>query len=838
MRLLDEKMRSYSPGNLVAALEITEYAEEFLKQKGIPEELRGLVSDMKSVMEQIITSGSDADLEKRFSGLAETLAAYTNRAMPQAEKVEKTENRIIIEDLEVLLSFIQESQDHLENIEEKILKMESTEDPDLVNAIFRSMHTIKGISSFIGLDKIKNVSHALESLLDELREHNLEISSELVDILLEGTDLVRTMVQHLAEASTELEKTDKGFVFYEPDIEITAPVEKINKIMSKEKKTSEAQKKPSSAAEMAMPEELITQEMVDKFVEESTDLLESIESTLLEVEKDPKNTELVDEAFRAVHTIKGNAGFFWYTSIERQCMDIETILDSFRTGKQVLNNQIVTALLDAVDVIKHVLAKVQAGEVKPGPGTEAAHAGGDGDSYEDKPLGEVLVEMGLASRDDVEQALDLQQMKLGELLVEEGKIEKEALNEALQKQGRAKQEAQDQFSAYKIKRKDIRVDTGRLDTLFNLMGELITAEAMLIGNSQLKEMHIEGFDKAVTYLSKITRELQEITMSVRMIPLDGLFNKMRRLVRDLSRKFSKTVNLHISGEDTEMDRNVMEEISDPLVHIIRNAIDHGLEDSSARKAAGKNAMGTIHLGARYEGNEIWISVADDGKGLNREKIVKKAVDRGKTREELEALPDSDIWALIFEPGFSTAEQVSEISGRGVGMDVVKRNLEKLRGKIDVISTEGLGTEFIMKIPLTLAIIDGVTVTVGDMLYSIPITDIRTFYKAEDTQVTRPEKGVEVLRLRDDLFPVIKLGSFFQIPDAVTSFDQGTVLVVQGGGKVAAVLVDGILGYNQLVIKPLPGYMSKARGISGCSIMGDGDLSLIIDTGSLLSSVLE
>jgi two-component system chemotaxis sensor kinase CheA len=331
--------------------------------------------------------------------------------------------------------------------------------------------------------------------------------------------------------------------------------------------------------------------------------------------------------------------------------------------------------------------------------------------------------------------------------------------------------------------------------------------------------------------------MQEITMTIRMVPLEGLFNKMRRLVRDLSRKFDKKVQIVISGEETEMDKNVIDEISDPLVHIIRNSIDHGIETANEREQKGKTETGTVILSAKHEGNEIWITIEDDGRGLNREKIIDKAFERGLVSGDPEKLTDSEVWRLIFEPGFSTAETVSEISGRGVGMDVVRKNIEKLRGKIDIKSTAGKGSEIILRIPLTLAILEGITARLGDMLYSLPISDILTFHQTAKDAITSPQPGVEVVKLREELIPVIKLHEVLHVESEKKETDEGILIMVHSNGKKGALLADEIVGYHQLVIKALPEYMRNVKTLSGCSILGDGGISLIIDTRSLLEQEL-
>jgi two-component system chemotaxis sensor kinase CheA len=288
-----------------------------------------------------------------------------------------------------------------------------------------------------------------------------------------------------------------------------------------------------------------------------------------------------------------------------------------------------------------------------------------------------------------------------------------------------------------------------------------------------------------------------------------------------------------------MDKNVIEQISDPLVHIIRNAIDHGIEDSSKRAALGKAATGTVRLDAKYEGSEIWISVKDDGAGLNRERILAKAVEKGMVKAEAaQAMPDKDVWALIFEPGFSTAAKVTEVSGRGVGMDVVKKNLERIRGKVDINTAPGEGTEFILKIPLTMAIIEGITVRAGNNFYSIPLGDILEFFKVAPAQLNVAERGEMTVTLRGSVMPLVKLGEVFRIEGAVLDPAEGIVLVVHSGGRKACLLIDEVIGNQQIVVKSLSEFLGKVEGISGCSILGDGTVSFIIDTGKLLALRLE
>ena len=737
---------------------------------------------------------------------------------------------VIIEDIEILHSFLEESKDHLENIEEKILNLEKTEDNDLIGAIFRSMHTMKGTSAFFGFNQIKSLSHSLESILDDLRTDKITLAPEIVDILLEGTDILSKRIDEL-DSQSGLSKDSQGQIRLPPSLidinDILGRIFVMRNDETPETQAPETQAPTVKAEPVDDLSSLVTPEIMDNFISESTDLIDATEELILDLEKDPQNKEAVNGAFRCVHTMKGNAGFLGLSTFEQDCMDLENVLDSVRTNELQINQNTINKILSSLDLLGKSLKE---GQDKENPEAD------ESDSAEEEyhPLGEILVNMGAVSEDEIDDALEKQEKKLGEILLEEGKVSNAALKTALTKQTQNTAST----SPVRSERKDIRVDMAKLDTLFDLMGELITAEAMVINNPELENIELDTFTTAANYLSKITREMQEITMTVRMIPLEGLFNKMKRLVRDLTKKFDKKINLVVSGQETEMDRNVMEEIADPLMHIIRNSIDHGVESQDARSAAGKDPAGTIQLKAKYEGNEIWITVKDDGNGLNREKILAKAKERGLLKTDENTIPDEEVWQLIFEAGFSTAAQVSEVSGRGVGMDVVKRNVEKLRGTIGITSETGMGTDFTLKIPLTLAIIDGITVKVGNVLYAIPLNDILEFVKAEKEQIVRTDKNRVVLKLRDGIIPVVELHDFFGSKGEKTEITEGILIVTYRNDKKATLLVDEIVGYHQIVVKSLPASLGSMRAISGCSILSNGEVSLIIDVGSLMLEEFE
>jgi chemotaxis protein histidine kinase CheA len=384
----------------------------------------------------------------------------------------------------------------------------------------------------------------------------------------------------------------------------------------------------------------------------------------------------------------------------------------------------------------------------------------------------------------------------------------------------------------------IRVDIDKLDKMLDLVGELVIAESMVSNNQDLITLKNERFGKAVMQLDKISREIQEVAMSMRMIPLAGVFRKMMRLVRDLAQKANKQVELEIIGEDTEVDKTIIEQISDPLVHLIRNSVDHGLETTAERLAAGKPETGRVTLEAKHSAGEVWITVEDDGRGLNRDKIFQKGVEKGLIKSEDREMKDEDIWRLIFEPGFSTAEQVSSISGRGVGMDVVKRNIERLRGKVDVRTKAGVGTIFAVRIPLTLAIIEGMVVRVGAHRYTIPISSIKESFRPGREQITRTPDGLEIVRIRGELQPVLRLHELYRVDPRYFQLSEGILIMVENSDNKCCLFVDELLGQQQIVIKGLPGYLNHVKGISGCAILGDGEISLILDIAGLINSVDE
>ncbi len=371
--------------------------------------------------------------------------------------------------------------------------------------------------------------------------------------------------------------------------------------------------------------------------------------------------------------------------------------------------------------------------------------------------------------------------------------------------------------------------------MINLIGELVIAENMLIHNPDLKGLELENFNKAGQHMSKLVRELQEMAMTIRMIPVSGLFRRMIRLVHDISVKAGKKVELELIGEETEMDKTVIETITDPLVHLLRNSLDHGLEPPDERLAAGKGEKGTVKLSARHEEGEVWVTIEDDGRGLNKEKILEKAIANGLIEGDGSDLTDKQINNLIFAPGFSTAAAITDISGRGVGMDVVKKNLEKIKGKIDVYSTPGQGSKIVLRIPLTLAIIDGMIVRVGTASCIVPTLSMLEAFRPVMEQITITPDGEELAQVRENFLPIIRLHDILGKKPDSSKLEDGILIVLEYQETRFCLFIDEILGQQQTVIKGLSNFIGNVPGVSGCTILGDGNVCLILDVGTLVDS---
>jgi two-component system chemotaxis sensor kinase CheA len=592
-----------------------------------------------------------------------------------------------------------------------------------------------------------------------------------------------------------------------------------------------------------------------EFLGESADGIGRVDEILMNVERAGVDQDSVNSLFRVFHTIKGTAGFLELTHVVELAHTTETMLNRCREGALELRGPVVDVVFDATAAMRSMLdgirAAIEKGTAFPRPGDLSAllariQAATEGMPVAEKPvpeaapgerLGEVLQrEPAAVSAAAIEKALQAQAgsgKRIGEVLVAEGAARPEDVARALRAQARAERDAAAEASV-KLK-ETIKVDLERVDSLVEMIGELVVVESMVVNAPEINRATSVRVRNMLGQLAKVTRDLQDVGMRMRMVPVAGAFQKMARMVRDLSRKSGKRVRLVTSGESTEMDRSMVEQIADPLVHMIRNSMDHGVEPPDERVAKGKPETGVIRLSAYHEGGSVVIEIGDDGRGLDRDRIAKKAVERGLVASA-EGMSEADIDALIFAPGFSTAAQVTEISGRGVGMDVVKRNIEAMRGRVVISSIPGQGTRFKLVLPLTLAIIDGMLVASGSERYIVPTLSIVESIKPDRPMLLSLAGQSEMINLRGEILPLIRLDRLFALQGAKDDPTQALVVVVEGGGKRFGVLVDEVVAQQQVVIKSMGSGLSETPFVSGAAILSDGRVGLILNVDEVSAQV--
>ncbi|GAB2595757.1 ATPase [Paractinoplanes abujensis] len=607
-------------------------------------------------------------------------------------------------------------------------------------------------------------------------------------------------------------------------------------------------------------------EIVGEFLMESHENLDQIDRDLVELEQDPNSRDLISRIFRAIHTIKGTSGFLAFSRLEKLAHAGESLLSKLRDGVMPVTPTTITTLLATIDGVRSILSAIEETQAEgdvdidsiiaqvnaqmnadpaadaPAADAPAADAAPAAEAEPErldetasrpapepvdnqrKPIGEILVETGAAQASDVGSALAQQiegdERKLGTILLDEGKAQPAAVSEALQAQTPKRS----------IADSAIRVDVDLLDTLMNMVGELVLARNQLVRG--VMETGDATLVRSAQRLGMITSELQEGIMKTRMQPIEHIWSKLPRVVRDLSQSLGKQVQLVMQGKETELDRSLLEAVKDPLTHLVRNAVDHGIENPDQRTAAGKGPEGTLTLRAYHEGGHVAVEVADDGAGLNVERIAQKAVENGLLRaDQIPNMDRRDIMAMVFQPGFSTAAKVTNVSGRGVGMDVVKTNIENIGGAVSVDSKPGEGTVWRLTIPLTLAIIQALTVDCGDQRYVIPQVAVLelVFIDGQSTKIEYAS-GAPVYRLRGKLLPLVRLDRALGLE---VGGDQGVyIMVLQADGRRFGLVVDRVLNTEEVVVKALNSRFKDIGLYAGATILGDGKVGLILDVSSL------
>ncbi len=572
---------------------------------------------------------------------------------------------------------------------------------------------------------------------------------------------------------------------------------------------------------------LADRELLAEFINESQEHLNNVEQGVLTLEENPADDDTLNSIFRAFHTFKGGSGFLNLTPIQTLAHELESLLDLARQRKLALTPPIIGVILQGGDTLKQFVVEISgqtSGQKPSGPIVVptlrllAQIRAILGSKPADAPAATILPCPVSTEATRPSEAAPTVPGTPSEAPTPSG-----TLPRVSESTGTAKHAAVGTA---------VKVDTAKLDSLVDLAGEMVIAQSLVVQSRDLAAMQSEQLTRDLAHLGRISKDLQRTAMSLRMVPIRSTFQKMKRLVHDITAKVSKQVELLTEGEDTELDRTIVEEISDPLIHMIRNSLDHGIEKPEVRKQHGKSAQGTVWLKAFHQGGNIVIEIKDDGNGLNRERILAKAVEKGMIQPG-EQPPESEIFNLIMAPGFSTAEKVTDLSGRGVGMDVVRRNIEKLRGKIEIESTAGQGSTFRIYLPLTMAIIDGLIVGVGEHRYIIPTLSVCESFRPAPGMIKTVNGRGEMIQVRGRLRPVLHLGEQLGVRPAAKDPESSIVIVVESGSGVRCVMVDQLIGKQEVVIKSLGETFRQSRHVAGAAILGDGRVGLILDPQSLV-----
>jgi two-component system chemotaxis sensor kinase CheA len=768
-------------------------------------------------------------------------------------------------DQEVVDEFLARQPGVLEEMESIILQAEKTGAAESTDQMRRLLHTLKGEAGLLGFAQVAEACHRAEDTM--LHANVVEMS----EALLAMKDWLAATYDGMVKGKA-LPAQPAGL--FAPSEPAPAPPEpQAPPTPTPPPAESKPEPKPAPAAQPDAPRVLKDPDgLIGDFIQEATDHLDNAEDQLLALEAEPGDREAINSVFRAFHTIKGVAGFLEFNDIQTVAHQAETLLDRVRKNTLELSPGMMDLFFDSTDQLKKLNAQVQQCLKSGQPlchdpliqglldrlqaaidGQVPVAANAEGGS---RPrLGEALVAGGAASEEQVSAALNQQAeegdgRKLGQILADDQAVPAQAVGRALRTQRQAPmpaepapaaapkadaapaaaapQPASGSGQARQIK-EIVKVDADRLDRMVDTIGELVIAETMVAQVfDRAGEQHTMDEHRVMNQLGKITRELQEMATSLRMVPVRSVFQRMARLARDVAKKVNKPVSFQVSGEETELDKTVVDQIADPLIHLVRNAIDHGIEGAvEDRTKAGKPEAGQVHLRAFYKGGNVQIELEDDGRGLNREAILRKAIERGVVKEG-QILSDDQINQLIFEPGFSMAQQVSEISGRGVGMDVVRRNVEAMRGKIDIVTHHGKGTRIIIKLPLTMAIMEGMVMKVDSRRYIVPTLSIVRMLSPQPADLSTAFDRHQSLNHGDQIIPLCDLGQWLGVNDKRRDPCESVVILVEHDGRMVALVADELIGQQQVVIKSLGETMRQIPGVSGGSIMPDGRVGLILD----------
>ena len=677
--------------------------------------------------------------------------------------------------------FIDETKEHLQNLSQQLMILE--EEPDnanTINEIFRAAHSLKGMAGTMGYKRMQHLTHIMENALSEIRNGKMTVNAELVDVLFQCLDALEAYLDNIVESQ------DEGTEDNEPIIA------RLNVFLdgggAPEAPKAEAKEAPK-AEETAQAKDIKLNEYEIKAINEAFNKNLNVYSLEIHVDEN-----CILKAARAFLVFKALEELGEIIKSDPSAQDIEDERFEFEFTIVVITEKDINSVKKVVENVSEI-RKVVANQITNVPKAEGTEG------------------TAVAKKEEASA-----------VAVAEKSTSAAKTNAAPAK-----------TSGKPVVNRSVRVDIEKLDVLMNLVSELIIAKNGLVSVSSSEDGVVStAFNEQVEYLERVTTNLHESVMKVRMMPIETVTQKFPKMVRDLSKKLDKQMKLFITGEDTELDRTVIDEIGDPLMHLIRNSADHGLEDNATRAQRGKDPVGNIYLDAYQDGNNVVIEVRDDGNGIDVEKIRNKAIEKGTvTPEQAEVMTDKEVIDLLFQPSFSTAKQVTDVSGRGVGLDVVKTKIESLGGDIEVKTMLGEGSTFIIRLPLTLAIIQSLMVEVGGEKYAISLGNIQTI---EDVLVTdiKYVQSKEVINLRGTVIPLIRLDSILDIEPSQETVESLTAVIVKKGDRLAGLIVDSLIGQQEIVIKSLGKYMSNnSKIISGATILGDGEVALILDTNALV-----
>ena len=679
--------------------------------------------------------------------------------------------------------FLDETREHLENLNTQILNLEqSPEDSDTINEIFRAAHSLKGMAGTMGYKRMQTLTHDMENVFSEIRNGSIKANSNLIDILFQCLDALEEYTNNIQETSDEGTNDNKPLI------------DQLNAFLNDNKGQKE------EASEKEKPEEKKEEASEDAGRHWMDIPIGDPEKHVFAVAREQgKQVYGLDVRVQETCILKAARAFLVYKAVEEKAeiivcnpsaQDIEDEKFDLEFSLIVVSDNPLEQIIQAAQNV-----------------SEIESVTGDVFEVQDVPVKEQGQEDVPAKREETKPAAVSQ-------------------SNAPAKQNEKK-------AAKHVVNRTVRVDIEKLDVLMNLVSELIIAKNSLVSASSSEGMTGAGFNEQIEYLESVTTNLHESVMKVRMVPIESVVSKFPRMIRELSKKLDKKMELYMSGEETELDRTVVDEIGDPLMHLLRNSADHGLESAEVRAKRGKPEVGSIFLDAYQDGNNVVIEVRDDGNGIDTEAVKAKAIERGViTPEQGESMTEKDIIGLLFHAGFSTAKQISDVSGRGVGLDVVKSKIESLSGEVEVKSKLGEGSTWIIRLPLTLAIIQALMVIVGGEKYAISLGSIQTIEDISPSEIKLVGNS-EVISLRGSVIPLIRLSKELDIESLKSPEDNLIVVIVKKGEKLAGLVVDELMGQQEIVIKSLGRYISKCKIISGATILGDGEVALILDANALI-----